>query len=114
MSRKYLSMCSKTEPSETGTSLDQREKSSCCSLDSQAPAKVKILSCKLASIICLCCQKKNLQLSTSREGGNPLSSEARTSPEIEALELKLAAGEDQANLGTVMKKVGVWKILQQN
>ena len=32
-----------------------------------------------------------------------MSSEARTSPEIEALELKLAAGEDQANLGTVMK-----------
>jgi len=74
-------MSSKTEPGETRTSLDQREKSSCCSLDSQAPAKVKIL-----------------QLSTSREGGNPLSSEARTSPEIEALELKLAAGEDQANL----------------
>ena len=36
-----------------------------------------------------------------------MSSEARTSPEIEALELKLAAGEDQANLGTVMKKVKV-------
>ena len=62
-------------------------------------------------------KKANLQLSTSREGGNPLSSEARTSPEIEALELKLAAGEDQANLGTVMKKVRVklvWEILQQN
>ena len=46
-----------------------------------------------------------------------MSSEARTSPEIEALELKLAAGEYQANLGTVMKKVKVklvcW-ILQQS
>ena len=44
-----------------------------------------------------------------------MGSEARTSPEIEALELKLAAGEDQANLGTVMKKVKVelvWKILR--
>ena len=43
-----------------------------------------------------------------------MSSEGRTSPEIETLELKLAAGEDQANLGTVMKKVKVelvWKIL---
>ena len=42
-----------------------------------------------------------------------MSSEGRTSPEIETLELKLAAGEDQANLGTVMKKVKVkvklWK-----
>ena len=46
-----------------------------------------------------------------------MSREARTSPEIEALELKLAAGEDQANLGMVMKKVKVklvWEILQQN
>ena len=36
-----------------------------------------------------------------------MSSETRTSPEIEALELKLTAGEYQANLGTVMKKVKV-------
>ena len=46
-----------------------------------------------------------------------MSSEARTSPEIEALELKLAAGEDQTNLAMVMKKVKVklvWEILQQN
>ena len=46
-----------------------------------------------------------------------MGSEARTSPEIEALELKLATGEDQANLGTVMKKWRVkflWEILRQN
>ena len=46
-----------------------------------------------------------------------MSSEGRTSPEIETLELKLAAGEDQANLGKMMKKVKVklfCEILQQN